>query len=73
MRRRGFRRMYAGIIREGCCVWCGCRLRITPYQDDARGEGLRGDYGDNLFCGLRCGYQYGVARATHEYRGERGR
>lgn len=52
---------YLGIIRDKCCWWCGCRLQKSPYVP--AGTVALGGYGDNLFCGLRCGYQYGVRQA----------
>jgi len=42
---------------EGTCLWCGRRLR----------KGV-GDYRDEAFCGLRCGYMFGVAAATNQFR-----
>lgn len=50
------------------CKWCGRRLRPKMVQDwpvgqleatNRRQEGW-GGYGDGLFCGLRCGYQWAV-------------
>ncbi len=38
------------------CEWCGKKLRRHRYR-----PGERGDYGDGFFCGLRCGYLFGVA------------
>jgi len=40
-----------------CCLWCGRKLRK---RNRSR---LPGDYGDGAFCGLRCGYMFGVAMA----------
>lgn len=37
-------------LAEGHCRWCGAKLRMEPYPH----------YGDNQFCGLRCGYRFGV-------------
>jgi hypothetical protein len=45
----------------GTCRWCGRKLRPYPYRDEpwAQGQEL-GGYGDNHFCGLRCGYEFGL-------------
>lgn len=45
----------------GTCLWCGTTLRKPRFTDD----GSRGDYRDNAFCGLRCGYSFGVVLARH--------
>ena len=42
----------------GTCLWCGRKLRKFHLND-----GSKGDYGDNAFCGLRCGYSFGVTMA----------
>lgn len=39
----------------GTCLWCGRKLRKCGDN--------RGDYGDNAFCGLRCGYMFAVSMA----------
>jgi hypothetical protein len=49
--------------KAGTCLYCGRRLRKAPAPYGA--EGYRGDYADNAFCGLRCGYSFGVALAAH--------
>lgn len=46
----------------GCCLWCGSRLR-APKGPPALTKGYRGDYADNAFCGLRCGYHFGLKLA----------
>jgi hypothetical protein len=43
---------------RGTCIWCGRDLRSCP-----RSRNKRGEYGDNLFCNLRCGYQFGLTLA----------
>lgn len=42
------------------CMWCGRKLRAFRHLSN-RPElaDRRGDYGDNAFCGLRCGYAFG--------------
>lgn len=49
------------------CQWCGKPLRRYRYRvggksqiDCVKPEEQWGDYGDNKFCGLNCGYAYGV-------------
>jgi hypothetical protein len=44
------------------CLWCGKKLRKSKHMDE------RGDYGDNAFCGLRCGYSFGVAMEKNGHR-----
>jgi len=51
-----------------CCIWCGQMLRIAPQARRKAVENRevrleRGDYGDGFFCGLRCGYAFGVGVA----------
>lgn len=55
----------------GCCLWCGRKLRLSSASTneaivarDPTAVGTRGDYGDNAFCGLRCGYYFGVRLAV---------
>lgn len=43
--------------KPGRCRWCGQKLRKEQF-----GEGS-GGYGDGKFCGLRCGYMFGVEMA----------
>lgn len=46
------------------CLWCGRRLRSPKHATAAEvKEGHRGDYADNAFCGLRCGWAFGVTAA----------
>ena len=50
----------------GVCLWCGTGLRLAkvanhPTIDSHRDA--RGDYGDNAFCGMRCGYFFGLRLA----------
>jgi len=53
----------------GSCLWCGRRLRATSYAPTQRG-----DYGDGFFCGLRCGWRFGVesARTQLRFKAKRG-
>lgn len=51
---------------EGTCLWCGRKLRPYPHRnaDYNKDSGKElGDYGDGHFCGLRCGYAFGVRLA----------
>jgi hypothetical protein len=53
------------------CLWCGRRLKygthLTGERDGSRDVKARnqkaGAYQDGAFCGLRCGYSFGVALA----------
>lgn len=54
------------------CLWCGQKLRHKAISEKREGEfryvktGMEakgGDYVDGFFCGLRCGYQFGVQMA----------
>lgn len=49
----------------GRCIWCGYKLRRESHHSAAahNREAALGDYGDGVFCGLRCGYQFGQAFA----------
>jgi hypothetical protein len=61
----------------GTCFWCGRRLRrrkvsAEPGEPGATKAGLHfwtkpaarlGGYQDDTFCGLRCGYQFGLRMA----------
>ena len=55
----------------GTCNWCGRKLRPYPFRDarwrEGQGKEL-GGYGDNHFCGLRCGYLFGVQFAQWGHR-----
>ena len=68
----------------GTCLYCGRRLRWVKqvFTPGLRGELIPpsqrpnlyakpGDYGDGFFCGLRCGYQFGVLAAEHGKRFEK--
>src|SRR5688572_4901824 len=49
----------------GTCLWCGDPLRAhwrVTADDNLQPEGY-GEYADNAFCGLRCGYAFGVEMA----------
>ena len=68
-------RPYKPSKRADTCRWCGQKLRwptcaftpdgkyISNPKDRSKQYKKPGDYGDGFFCGLRCGYQYGVAFA----------
>lgn len=45
---------------KGTCVWCGRALQTCRHDRKKLGEN-----GDNLFCGIRCGYQFGVVLAKN--------
>jgi len=54
------------------CLWCGRRLQKEMrmvYDDETmrtyhmEHTGNYGQYGDNSFCGLHCGYQFGARLA----------
>ena len=47
------------------CLWCGRKLRLAPFS---RYPGARGAYADNAFCGLRCGWTFGVLAAKSGFR-----
>lgn len=64
---------------EGSCLWCGATLKPARAHDELLARvGLDavkvvGDYGDGRFCGLRCGYAFGVWAAHLGFRlAERG-
>lgn len=45
------------------CRFCGKPLRRYKLRDVAefKARGMEwGDYGDNKFCGLRCGYEWAI-------------
>lgn len=59
---------------QNTCLWCGRPLRFQRDVFDAAGQLIAdrnqrpkhkkgGDYSDGFFCGLRCGYQFGVEMA----------
>jgi len=54
--------------RPGVCLWCGHGLpAVAPATLKAAPErftGARGAYGDNSFCGMRCGYAFGSRLAV---------
>lgn len=61
--------------KPGTCVWCGRVLRFRSEAFDREGHWIKdrskrprkqkgGDYHDGFFCGLRCGYLFGVQMAT---------
>lgn len=59
------------------CLNCGTKLRRYKYrqggpfsmEEYARPESQFGNYGDNCFCGLNCGYEWAIEflRMTKEY------
>lgn len=47
----------------GCCAWCGSGLRAFRWREleNAKAAGaVRGDYGDGVFCGMRCGFAFAL-------------
>lgn len=48
---------------HGTCLWCGSKLRRHVFE-----KNREGGYADNAFCGLRCGYRFGLALAAARYR-----
>ena len=48
------------------CSHCGAPLRRYRYREHQElnhgGKSQWGDYGDNIFCGLRCGYWWALSR-----------
>ena len=59
-------REYGATNAPHTCVWCGRKLRRR--LDNPTGRQY-GDYGDGLFCGLRCGFDFAlrVARLGHRF------
>lgn len=56
---------------ERTCLWCGDKLRRTSERTRRAfkwPEDTFGDYGDNMFCTLRCGYKFGVESAKADVR-----
>ena len=64
--------------KRGTCLHCGRKLRWIkrtftqgprevpiPVGERPNRYAKAGDYGDGFFCGLRCGYQFGVLAAQH--------
>lgn len=64
--------------RPGTCLYCGRKLWwikrtftqgsrgvLIPVGERPNLYAKAGDYGDGFFCGLRCGYQFGVLAANH--------
>ena len=58
MNRKPEWRAFNATNQPSTCAWCGQELR----PDQERGE-ENADYHDEIFCGLRCGYQFGVRMA----------
>lgn len=53
------------------CLQCGKKLKPYKWHEEewAKERDLGwGRKGDNLFCGINCGYQYGVHSARHQQR-----
>lgn len=48
------------------CLECGKKLRREKFCKEIHGKARYGDYGDGLFCGLKCGYRWGVMNAQRE-------
>ena len=53
---------------DGACLWCGRQLRVKVHPAIQEKFPLRGDYRDGAFCGLRCGYAFGIAAAIAGHR-----
>jgi hypothetical protein len=52
-------------MKRTTCLECGKRLKPYPYRDADKRPGQEfGGYGDNLFCGLRCGFRWAVMEAN---------
>ena len=60
---------FAATGEPGTCLWCGRRLRHETVIDPASDEPYPGNlvraekagrYQDDIFCGLGCGYRFGV-------------
>lgn len=45
--------------KPGTCKWCGRKLHLARFRLHG-GQRHRGSYGDDTFCGLRCGYRFGL-------------
>lgn len=58
---RPYKRTHSAGVEPARCQWCGNRLRRPKRMNGEPMYAKPGDYGDGLFCGLRCGYQYGVS------------
>ena len=68
-------RPFGASNRIGTCLWCGNKLRKYRYRvgglsdkrfgTKAHPDAQLGDYGDNVFCGLGCGYEFGLELARH--------
>jgi hypothetical protein len=49
--------------KDGFCRWCGRKLRAFKFANEAywKDKGMKlGGHGDNHFCGLNCGYSFGL-------------
>lgn len=44
----------------GTCLWCGRKL---PKSTNTFEPERRGRFGDNAFCGIQCGYEFGLTFA----------
>lgn len=60
----GYRKQINRTNEHGTCLYCGTKLRAYKYPEHFSNPDRRGDYGDNAFCGLRCGYQFGLTMAV---------
>lgn len=56
------RKQFTRTNAPGTCLYCGRKLRKHRYSNE------RGDYADNAFCGLGCGYSFGVIAAKNNFR-----
>ena len=65
-RGQGVRGRNIGMTNESStCLWCGSKLK--PWIEDEPERGL-GYFGDDVFCTLRCGWQFGLWFAVRDYR-----
>lgn len=48
------------------CLECGKPLRTYRRLKEEDSGKCFGDYGDNFFCGLNCGYRWAVMKARFE-------
>jgi len=62
MQRHGSSEAHPRTSQPGTCLWCGKKLRLAKAARFSN-TSHRGDYGDNAFCTLRCGYCFGVGMA----------
>ncbi len=68
-----FRQIISRTNEPGTCLWCGRKLhkhfsRDWPinqlHPSESKTLDGYGDYADNAFCGLHCGYEFGISMAA---------